>query len=41
MLDPATGKVEPAVESSKDAIADLLALLGANSAGHTLTITRS
>jgi hypothetical protein len=40
MLDPMTGEVEPAVENSKDAIAELLGVLGALSSGHTLTITR-
>ena len=38
MLDPMTGKVEPAVEHSVDAIAILHAELGEMSAGHTLTI---
>lgn len=38
MLDPVTGKVEPAVEGSRDAIAHLLAILGPMSSGHTLTI---
>lgn len=39
MLDPLTGKVEPAVEGSRDAIAQFIALLGPMTAGHTLTIT--
>lgn len=40
MYDPLTGKVEPAVEHSKDAIARLLVILGPMSSGHTLTIDR-
>lgn len=39
MLDALTGKVEPAIEGSRDAIAHLLALLGPLTEGHTLTIT--
>jgi uncharacterized protein DUF5675 len=37
--DPLTGKVEPAVEDSRPAIAHLLEVLGPLSPGHTLTIT--
>lgn len=40
MVNPATGRLEPAIERSKDAIADLCRLLGVLSSGHTLTITR-
>lgn len=39
MLDPTTGKVSPAVEESRDAIAFLLSTLGPMTTGHTLTIT--
>lgn len=39
MLDPLTGKVEPAVENSVDAIAELHALLDPLPGSHTLTIT--
>lgn len=39
MMDPDTGQVEPAVENSRDAIAELLALLGPLTPGHTLTIS--
>lgn len=38
MYDPLTGRVEPAVEDSKDAISYLLAQLGPMSIGNTLTI---
>jgi hypothetical protein len=38
MLDPVTGRVEPAVERSVDAIDLLHAALGEMSTGHTLTI---
>jgi hypothetical protein len=41
MLDPLTGRVEPAVENSQDAVKELLAILAPLSTGHTLTITRS
>lgn len=41
MYDPDTGRVEPAVEDSKDAVAHFNALLGPLSTGHTLTITRA
>jgi hypothetical protein len=41
MLDPQTGAVEPAVENSRDAVAELIAVLGALSTGHTLSINRS
>lgn len=41
ILDPLTGKVEPAVENSRDAVAELLTILTPMSEGHTLTITRS
>jgi Family of unknown function (DUF5675) len=41
MYDPLTGKVEPAVESSKDAIIRLLKILTPMSSGHTLAIMRS
>jgi hypothetical protein len=40
MLDPMTGCVEPAVENSRDAVAMLIAELGAMSYGHSLTIVR-
>lgn len=40
MYDPLTGKVEPAVEDSKPAIARLHTILGEMSIGHTLEITR-
>jgi hypothetical protein len=40
MLDPLTGRVEPAVENSRDAVAHLISILGAMSTGHTLLITR-
>ena len=40
MVNPATGRIEPAVERSRDAIAELLALLEPLSIGHTLTIVR-
>lgn len=39
MFDPATGVVEPAVESSRAAIADLIEILGSMTSGHTLAIT--
>lgn len=38
MFNPDTGMIEPAVEGSKDAIAELLAFLGPMSPGHTLLI---
>lgn len=38
MFDPVTGVVEPAVEDSRTAIAELLSILGALSSGHTLTL---
>lgn len=41
MLDPVTGVVEPAVENSKDAVAELLRLLGTGVTGHHLIITRA
>jgi hypothetical protein len=41
MFDPLTNRVEPAIERSKDAIADLCRLLGVLSTGHTLTITKA
>jgi len=40
MLDPPTGIVEPAVESSRDAVAYLIGVLGRSSTGHTLTIVQ-
>lgn len=40
MLNPATGKVEPAIEHSKDAIQYLLVTLGAMTHSHTLSIGR-
>jgi len=39
MLNPATGKVEVAVEDSVDAVSQLLAILGPMSFGHTLTVS--
>jgi hypothetical protein len=41
MYNPDTGRVEPAVEDSKDAVAHFNTLLGPMSTGHTLTITRA
>lgn len=41
MLDPSTGRVAPAIEGSRDAVATLAAALGPLTAGHTLTIVRS
>lgn len=41
MFDPVTGKVEPAVEESQDAIAQLRQLLTPLSSGNTLSITRN
>lgn len=41
MFDDVTGIVEPAVENSRDAIAELITVLGALSAGHQLNINRS
>jgi Family of unknown function (DUF5675) len=41
MLDPQTGIVEPAVENSRDAVAELITVLGALSTGHVLNINRS
>ena len=41
MLDPATGTVEPAVQESRNAIAQLLQILTPLSSGHTLKITRT
>jgi hypothetical protein len=38
MYDPLTGLVEPAIENSKDAVAELLALLTPGSTGHVLQI---
>lgn len=38
MLDPITHVVEPAVEDSRDAMAELLTALGPMSSGHTLSI---
>lgn len=40
-FDPLTGRVEPAVEHSRDAVAHLLAFLGEMSPGHTLSIRRA
>jgi hypothetical protein len=40
MYDPYTGKVGPALEESKDAIAYLIETLGSMSTGHTLSIGR-
>lgn len=39
MLDPMSGTVEPAVENSRNALTELVAVLGAMSHGHTLSIT--
>ena len=39
--DPLTGKVEPAVEQSRDAVAEFLQILGPMSTGHFLTITHA
>lgn len=41
MFDPLTGKVEPAIEESRDAIAELRQILTPLSSGHTLSITRT
>ena len=41
MYDPLTGKVEPAVEDSKNAVAEILAILGEAAVGHTITVTRT
>ena len=38
MYDPLTGLVEPAIENSRDAIAELLKLLTPGSSGHRLLI---
>jgi hypothetical protein len=40
MLDPITGRVEPAVENSRDAVAELLKLLSPMSSGNILQIKR-
>jgi hypothetical protein len=40
MLDPVTGEVSDAVEDSRNAVTELMAMLGASS-GHTLTISRT
>lgn len=40
MYDPLTGRVEPAVEQSVDAVSELIGVLGALSSGHTLTISQ-
>ena len=40
MLSPLTGKVEPAVENSREAVAELLKLLSPMSSGHILQIKR-
>ena len=39
MLDPSTGVVEPAIEDSRAAIADLIEILGSLTSGHTLTVS--
>ena len=39
MFDPLTGKVEPSIEGSRDAVAHLHAILGEMSHGHTLVIS--
>lgn len=41
LLDPGTGEVEPAVENSRDAVAELIAILGALSVGHSIVINRA
>jgi hypothetical protein len=41
MFDDVTGIVEPAVENSRDAVAELIAVLGAMSTGHVLSINRA
>jgi len=40
MIDPMTNTVVPAVENSRDAVAELLKLLTPMSSGHTLSIVR-
>lgn len=40
MVDPSTGKISPAVENSRDAVATLIAALGPMTSGHTLTIVK-
>ena len=40
-FDPITGRVEPAVEESRDAVARFLEILGPMSTGHMLSITHA
>ena len=40
MVNPRSGRLEPAIERSRDALLALVKLLGPLSRGHTLTITR-
>ena len=41
MFDDVTGIVEPAVENSRDAVAELITVLGSMTTGHVLNINRS